>query len=102
MKCDHAGLERFDEIRGCTVTVSRCVWCGRWFSFGPAVDTDLTAIEVRAAELAPRFETSTALRISWDEDHGAAVHERGQYPGFVSPGYLAGWLAREIATGDES
>lgn len=92
--------------QGCPVLVEqfRCLDCGAWLSLGHSDETDEhVAIEIRAAEIAQAVADNGYYPI-WPERHsdeirGWSVAESNMHP--HSGAWLAGYLARQIATHTE-
>ena len=93
--CEHM-TSRF-TWSGHMATSRFCVDCGALLSMGPSNDEPAEVqVEILAAECA--FSTTTP----GDEEEGWQAHRLGRHleRGEIVP-YLAGWLAREIATHDD-
>jgi hypothetical protein len=99
-KCSHPVFAWAHQRNAIThgVTRSWCGRCGQAFPVGPAriapEDADAIAIELRAAELANMEDTGTP-----DEQAGWTCHSyQAEHEHDETAPYLAGWLARVIAT----
>jgi len=85
----------------------RCLDCGAWLSLGEANESAVSVIELRAAELAAvpshelvfrtdRVVDGTDCAIGWHD------HQYDADPRRDSPSWRIGWLARQIACGDDA
>ena len=88
-----------------TIDARKCAHCGHWLSLGPANITPEVDVEIRAAEIAAEVDEMTEWWLwvgknsTLDENCGWRVGDNGML--VATRGYLAGYLARCIATHEE-
>jgi hypothetical protein len=129
MTCRHSRITTGHVTRNLTlacyreVAVRVCRDCSAWLSLGPATDTEQTAIEVRAAEIAAcKFDMEHRLSARFRTNYGEMAGWRGEETieslhvvkngkhrvghnvplNLDSANWRAGHLAREIATTEDA
>jgi hypothetical protein len=97
-ECSHNG-SRYFKRNGYEVSV--CTLCHFACSLGPSNDaSEAVQWEIRAAELATKHAPTDGE--TFDVRNGWYFHRDGYSPDATWSDHLAGWLAREIATHDDT